>query len=113
MTKRPDELSSKEAIRERMYRINRGMDRIDRELMHSGFHPDAKNPMGQRGNDGTHHLHRGRNQDSAHHQPRPAPSREHPHRPADRLALAENIQTAYARYCARLSREIGKFIRAE
>ena len=37
-----DELCSKEAIRECIYRINRGMDRIDRELMLSGFHPDAK-----------------------------------------------------------------------
>ena len=42
MMKRQDELSSKEAIRECIYRINRGMDRIDRGLMLSGFHPDAK-----------------------------------------------------------------------
>jgi hypothetical protein len=39
---RQDELYSKEAIRECIYRINRGMDRIDRELMLSGFHSDAK-----------------------------------------------------------------------
>lgn len=42
LTKRVDELSSKEAIRECIYRINRGMDRIDAKLLGSGFHPDAK-----------------------------------------------------------------------
>jgi SnoaL-like domain len=42
IAKRQDELCSKEAIRECIYRINRGMDRIDRELMLSGFHPDAQ-----------------------------------------------------------------------
>ncbi|MGO9454522.1 MAG: nuclear transport factor 2 family protein [Candidatus Binataceae bacterium] len=42
IAKRLDELSSKEAIRECIYRINRGMDRIDRELMLSGFHPNAQ-----------------------------------------------------------------------
>lgn len=42
LVQRVDELSSKEAIRDCIYRINRGMDRIDRDLMASGFHPDAK-----------------------------------------------------------------------
>lgn len=42
IAKRLDELCSKEAIRECIYRINRGMDRIDRDLMVSGFHSDAK-----------------------------------------------------------------------
>jgi hypothetical protein len=36
------ELSDKNAIRDCIYRINRGMDRIDDPLMASGFHPDAK-----------------------------------------------------------------------
>lgn len=42
IAKRQDELCSKEAIRDCIYRINRGMDRIDRELMLSGFHAGAR-----------------------------------------------------------------------
>ncbi len=42
LAKRVDELTSKDAIRDCIYRINRGMDRIDRDLMASGFHEDAK-----------------------------------------------------------------------
>ena len=38
---RVDELCSKDAIRECIYRINRGIDRIDEQLLESGFHPDA------------------------------------------------------------------------
>lgn len=35
-------LAAKDAIRDCLYRINRGMDRIDRALMLSGFHDDAQ-----------------------------------------------------------------------
>lgn len=35
-------LTAKDAIRDCLYRINRGMDRIDRTLMLSGFHDDAQ-----------------------------------------------------------------------
>lgn len=42
LIERVDELSSKEAIRECIYRVNRGLDRIDGLLLGSGFHPDAK-----------------------------------------------------------------------
>ncbi len=35
-------LVAKDEIRECLYRINRGMDRIDRELMLTGFHEDAQ-----------------------------------------------------------------------
>lgn len=42
LAKRVDELSSREAIRDCICRINRGIDRIDRDLLISGFHPDAK-----------------------------------------------------------------------
>ena len=35
-------LVAKDEIRECLYRINRGMDRIDRPLMLSGFHGDAQ-----------------------------------------------------------------------
>jgi hypothetical protein len=35
------ELSAKDTIRDCIYRINRGIDRIDEPLMASGFHPDA------------------------------------------------------------------------
>jgi hypothetical protein len=38
---RVDEICSKDAIRECIYRINRGIDRIDDQLLVSGFHPDA------------------------------------------------------------------------
>lgn len=40
--KQLDELTSKDAIRDCIYRINRGIDRIDRDLLASGFHQDAK-----------------------------------------------------------------------
>lgn len=42
LSKRLDDLSAKEAIRDCIYRINRGLDRIDPKLLGSGFHPDAK-----------------------------------------------------------------------
>lgn len=42
LTKRVDELSSKEAIRECIYRVDRGVDRIDVELLRSAFHSDAQ-----------------------------------------------------------------------
>ncbi len=42
LAKRLDELTSKDAICDCIYRINRGMDRIDRDLIELGFHPDAK-----------------------------------------------------------------------
>lgn len=37
-----DALSSREDIRTCLYRINRGIDRIDADLIASGFFPDAK-----------------------------------------------------------------------
>lgn len=37
-----EKLVAKDEIRECLYRINRGMDRVDRELMLSGFHGDAQ-----------------------------------------------------------------------
>ncbi|HEX8446742.1 MAG TPA: nuclear transport factor 2 family protein [Sphingomonas sp.] len=37
-----DRLVAKDEIRDCLYRINRGMDRIDRGLMLSGFHDDAQ-----------------------------------------------------------------------
>lgn len=36
------ELQSKEAIRDCIYRINRGMDRVDEVLIASGYHQDAE-----------------------------------------------------------------------
>lgn len=42
LAKRVDELTSKEAIRDCIYRVNRGLDRIDRDLLASAFHPDAQ-----------------------------------------------------------------------
>lgn len=42
MVRRLDELSSKDAIRECVYRIERGMDRIDIDFLRSAFHDDAK-----------------------------------------------------------------------
>ncbi|WP_172799876.1 nuclear transport factor 2 family protein [Croceicoccus bisphenolivorans] len=41
LTAQLEDLVSREQIRNCIYRINRGMDRIDREVMASGFHPDA------------------------------------------------------------------------
>lgn len=38
---RLDDLESREQIRTCLYRINRGMDRIDGQMMASGFFPDA------------------------------------------------------------------------
>ena len=35
-------LRDKDAIRDCLYRINRGLDRIERDLMRSGFHNDAQ-----------------------------------------------------------------------
>lgn len=37
-----EKLVAKDEIRDCLYRINRGMDRIDRALMLSGFHRDAR-----------------------------------------------------------------------
>lgn len=37
-----DELRSRESIRQCIYRINRGIDRIDESLLASSFHPDAR-----------------------------------------------------------------------
>lgn len=42
LAKRVDELSSKEAIRECIYRVDRGVDRIDVELLRTAFHADAQ-----------------------------------------------------------------------
>lgn len=42
LTRQLDELASKEAIRECIYRVVRGLDRADTALLRSGFHPDAK-----------------------------------------------------------------------
>ncbi|MEH3036420.1 MAG: nuclear transport factor 2 family protein [Sphingomonas adhaesiva] len=42
LEKQVEALAANEAIRTCLYRINRGMDRIDRDLLASGFFPDAK-----------------------------------------------------------------------
>lgn len=42
LARRVDELSSKEAIRECVYRVDRGIDRIDVNILRTAFHPDAK-----------------------------------------------------------------------
>ncbi|WP_051377486.1 nuclear transport factor 2 family protein [Paraburkholderia dilworthii] len=42
LTQRVNELVAREDIRTCLYRINRGMDRIDAELLASGFFPDAR-----------------------------------------------------------------------
>jgi hypothetical protein len=41
LTAKLDALASKDAIRDCLYRINRGIDRVDERLLTSGFHPDA------------------------------------------------------------------------
>lgn len=42
LLKKVDELSSKEAIREVVYRVDRGIDRVDVDLLRTAFHSDGK-----------------------------------------------------------------------